>query len=72
MRWMPSGFPALLSSKTSFGSLIRSGLHGRQYRAVLTAADLATYAERYGAATAFVDFRARLRCRYAAAAMSAR
>jgi hypothetical protein len=38
--------------------------HGRQYRAVLTAADLATYAERYGAATTFVDFRARLRRRY--------
>jgi hypothetical protein len=27
-------------------------------------ADLATYAERYGAATAFVDFRARRTCRY--------
>lgn len=33
-------------------------------RAVLSGADLATYAERYGAATAFVDFRARLRCRH--------
>ena len=31
-------------------------------RAVLSAADLATYAERYGAAATFVDFRARLRC----------
>jgi hypothetical protein len=38
--------------------------HGRQYRAVLSPADLATYAERYGAATTFADFRAHLRCRY--------
>jgi hypothetical protein len=38
--------------------------HGRQYRAVLTAADLAAYAERYGEAVTFEDFRARLRCRY--------
>jgi hypothetical protein len=38
--------------------------HGRQYRAVLFAADLAAYAERYGAATTFADFRTHLRCRY--------
>jgi hypothetical protein len=38
--------------------------HGRQYRATLTAADLAGYAERYGEAVTFEDFRARLRCRH--------
>jgi hypothetical protein len=38
--------------------------HGRQYRAVLTAADLALYAETYGKAVAFIEFRARLRCRH--------
>lgn len=38
--------------------------HGRQYRAVLSSADLATCAERDDGATTFVDFRARLRCRY--------
>src|SRR5580700_5875555 len=38
--------------------------HGNPYRAVLTAADLAAYAETYGAATTFGDFRARLRCRH--------
>jgi hypothetical protein len=38
--------------------------HGRQYRAVLSAADLAAYAERYGEAVTFEDFRARLRCRH--------
>jgi hypothetical protein len=37
--------------------------HGRQYRAVLSAADLAGYAERYGEAATFEDFRSRLRCR---------
>jgi hypothetical protein len=37
--------------------------HGRQYRAVLTAADLASYAEKYGGAVTFIEFRARLRCR---------
>jgi hypothetical protein len=30
----------------------------------LSPADLAAYAERYGAATTFSDFRAHLRCRY--------
>jgi hypothetical protein len=38
--------------------------HGRQYRAVLSPTDLAAYAERYGAANAFADFRPHLRCRY--------
>ena len=38
--------------------------HGRQYRAVLTPADLLAYAERYGAEVTFIDFRARLRCRH--------
>lgn len=38
--------------------------HGHQYRAVLSAIDLAAYAVRYGAATTFVDFRTRLRCRH--------
>jgi len=33
--------------------------HGRQYRAVLSAADLVAYVERYGASTTFEDFRAR-------------
>lgn len=37
---------------------------GAQYRAHLTPADLAAFAERYGANTTFVDFRARLRCRH--------
>lgn len=32
--------------------------HGRQYRTVLSAADLVIYAKRYGAAPTFVDFRA--------------
>lgn len=40
--------------------------HGAQYRAQLTPADLAAFAERYGANTTFVDFRARLRCRHCA------
>jgi hypothetical protein len=35
--------------------------HGKPYRAVLTAADLAAYAEKYGEAVTFEDFRARLR-----------
>ena len=38
--------------------------HGAQYRAVLTAADLAFYAEKYGEAITFVEFRSRLRCRH--------
>jgi hypothetical protein len=38
--------------------------HGRQYRATLTAADLAAYAERWGEAVTFEDFRSRLRCRH--------
>jgi hypothetical protein len=38
--------------------------HGQQYRATLTAADLAGYAERYGKAATFEDFRSRLRCRH--------
>jgi hypothetical protein len=38
--------------------------HGRQHHAVLTAADLAAFAEKYGANVAFIDFRARLRCRH--------
>jgi len=37
---------------------------GKQYRAVLTAADLVLYAEKYGAETPFIAFRARLRCRH--------
>ena len=37
--------------------------HGAQYRAVLTPSDLALYAEKYGEATTFIDFRRRLRCR---------
>jgi hypothetical protein len=38
--------------------------HGRPYRVVLTAADLANYAEKYGNAGTFEDFRKRLRCRH--------
>jgi hypothetical protein len=38
--------------------------HGRQYRAVLTPADLEAYAEKWGAETPFIEFRARLRCRH--------
>jgi hypothetical protein len=38
--------------------------HGKQYRAVITAADLANYAEKYGAAVTFVEFRKRVRCRH--------
>jgi hypothetical protein len=38
--------------------------HGAQYRAVLTVADLARYAEKYGEAVIFIEFRARLRCRH--------
>jgi hypothetical protein len=38
--------------------------HGRPYRAVLTAVDLALYAEKYGADVTFIDFRARLRCKH--------
>jgi hypothetical protein len=38
--------------------------HGRPYRAVLTTADLAAYAEKYGDAVTFVEFRQRLRCRH--------
>jgi hypothetical protein len=38
--------------------------HGRQYRVLLTPADLAAYAERYGDAVTFEAFRARLRCRH--------
>jgi hypothetical protein len=38
--------------------------HGRQYRAVLTAADLAAYVEQIGEAVTFEDFRGRLRCRH--------
>jgi hypothetical protein len=37
--------------------------HGKQYRAILTAADLAHYADKYGEAVTFIEFRARLRCR---------
>jgi hypothetical protein len=36
--------------------------HGNPYRAVLTAIDLADYAERYGVGTTSIEFRARLRC----------
>jgi hypothetical protein len=38
--------------------------HDAQYRGVLTVADLAALAEKYGADLTFVDFRARLRCRH--------
>jgi len=38
--------------------------HGRPYRAVLSPADLAAYAEKYGAGVTFIDFRKRLRCRH--------
>jgi hypothetical protein len=38
--------------------------HGRPYRATLSAADLANYAEKYGDAVTFEDFRKRLRCRH--------
>jgi len=38
--------------------------HGWQCRAMLTAADLAAYVERYGEAATFEDFRGRLRCRH--------
>ena len=38
--------------------------HGSAYRAVLTPADLAVFAERYGTAMTFIEFRARLRCRH--------
>jgi len=38
--------------------------HGNPYRAVLTAADLAALAEKYGADVTFIDFRGRLRCRH--------
>ena len=42
--------------------------HGRQYRAVLTAADLAPYAEKYGKAVTFIEFRKRFRCRHCGSA----
>ena len=38
--------------------------HGEPYRAVLTPADLATLAEKYGDDVTFIDFRARLRCQH--------
>lgn len=38
--------------------------HGNPYRAVLTVADLAAFAEKYGEKTTFADFRKRLRCRH--------
>jgi hypothetical protein len=38
--------------------------HGKPYQAVLTAADLVQYAEKYGDAVTFEDFRKRLRCRH--------
>jgi hypothetical protein len=38
--------------------------HGRQYRAILTPADLTAYVEKYGAETTFLDIRDRLRCRH--------
>jgi hypothetical protein len=38
--------------------------NGRQYRVTLTAAELAAYVERWGAAVTVEDFRARLRCRH--------
>jgi hypothetical protein len=38
--------------------------HGQQYSALLSLADLVAYAERYGEAITFQDFRARLRCRH--------
>jgi hypothetical protein len=37
---------------------------GKPYRSVLTIADLALYAEKYGEAVTILDFRARLRCRH--------
>lgn len=37
---------------------------GSQYRAVLSPADLVALAERYGAETTFIDYRARLQCRH--------
>jgi hypothetical protein len=37
---------------------------GKSYRAVLTPADLAAYAEKYGPGVTFTDFRSRLRCRH--------
>jgi hypothetical protein len=39
-------------------------VHGAQYRAVLTVADLTAYAERYGDDLEFGSFRRRLRCRH--------
>jgi hypothetical protein len=38
--------------------------HKELYRSVLTVADLAAYAEKYGADVAFESFRKRLRCRH--------
>jgi hypothetical protein len=38
--------------------------HGRQYTSMLTAADLARLADRYGTEIALIDFRRRLRCRH--------
>jgi hypothetical protein len=67
-------------TKATLGSAVRSGdpitiwcnnracgywlAHGKQYRAVLSLADLVAYAEKYGAEVTFIDFRARLRCRH--------
>jgi hypothetical protein len=42
--------------------------HGEQYRAVLTTADLAAYAEKYGKAVTFIEFRKRFRCRHCGSA----
>ena len=38
--------------------------HGHSTAPFFTAADLALYAEKYGAAITFIDFRTRLRCRH--------
>src|SRR5277367_2432099 len=37
---------------------------GRQYRTVLSVADLEAHAQKHGPATTFIDFSARLRCRH--------
>jgi hypothetical protein len=38
--------------------------HGESYRTVLTPADLAALAEKYGDDLSFIDLRARLRCQH--------
>jgi hypothetical protein len=57
-----AGHPVILTCSNARCSY--QAEHGEPYRSVLTVADQAAYAERYGPSVTFEDFRKRLRCRH--------